>query len=129
MSISAASPRTSGSGRRSTSNFVACPRRPTRAACSISRCTRSTSSARPLPCPESIRVKIDSLQLGQAIHVKELELPAGVKVLEDPDLVVVQVKQQVVHRQSRRRGSRDRGGVAAEPEIITKKKEKPAEEE
>src|SRR5262245_18235638 len=32
-----------------------------------------------LAIPESIRVKIDTLIIGQAIHVKELELPAGVK--------------------------------------------------
>jgi large subunit ribosomal protein L25 len=78
--------------------------------------------------PESIRVKIDSLLLGQAIHVKELELPPGVKALDDPDLVVVQVKVQhvpVVEPTVAPPGE----GAAAEPEVITKKKEKPAEEE
>jgi large subunit ribosomal protein L25 len=76
--------------------------------------------------PESIRVKIDGLQLGQAIHVKELELPPDVKALEDPDLVVVQVKQQVaLVVETTALGEPG----AAEPEIITKKKEKPAEEE
>ena len=79
-----------------------------------------------LAVPESIRVKIDSLLLGQAIHVKELDLPPGVKALEDPDLVVVQVKmaQQMAVEPTA-------GPVegAAEPEVITKKKEKPEEEE
>jgi large subunit ribosomal protein L25 len=78
--------------------------------------------------PESIRVKIDSLQLGQAIHVKELELPAGVKALDDPDLVVVQVKlQQVAVTEPTTLAPA--GAETAEPEVITKKKEKPAEEE
>ncbi|HEX3152560.1 MAG TPA: 50S ribosomal protein L25 [Gemmataceae bacterium] len=77
--------------------------------------------------PESIRVKIDGLLLGQAIHVKELDLPAGVKALEDPDLVVVQVKQQVALVVEPTAPLGEAG--AAEPEIITKKKEKPAEEE
>ena len=35
--------------------------------------------------PDSIRVPVADLQLGQAIHVKELVLPEGVKVLADPD--------------------------------------------
>ena len=46
--------------------------------------------------PSRSGCKIDGLLLGQAIHVKELELPAGVKALDDPDLVVVQVKMQQV---------------------------------
>jgi large subunit ribosomal protein L25 len=79
-----------------------------------------------LAVPESIRVKIDGLLLGQAIHVKELELPAGVKVLEDPDLVVVQVKMAVVAPEPT--AVLGEPG-AAEPEVITKKKEKPEEEE
>jgi large subunit ribosomal protein L25 len=84
-----------------------------------------------LAVPESIRVKIDSLLVGQAIHVKELELPAGVKILDDPDLVVVQVKQQVVQPEPTPVVAPTEAGapVAAEPEVITKKKEKPAEEE
>jgi large subunit ribosomal protein L25 len=79
-----------------------------------------------LAVPEFIRVKIDSLLLGQAIHVKELDLPAGVKVLEDPDLVVVQVKQQ---QQLVTEAAPLLAEGAAEPEVITKKKEKPEEEE
>jgi large subunit ribosomal protein L25 len=77
--------------------------------------------------PESIRVRIDSLLLGQAIHVKELELPAGVTALDDPDLVVVQVKQQQVAVPEPTTIAPV--AVTAEPEVITKKKEKPAEEE
>jgi large subunit ribosomal protein L25 len=76
--------------------------------------------------PESIRVRIDGLLLGQAIHVKELELPAGVKALDDPDLVVVQVKQQQAALPEPTTLAPE---GTAEPEVITKKKEKPAEEE
>ncbi|HKA07316.1 MAG TPA: hypothetical protein VKD71_08670, partial [Gemmataceae bacterium] len=84
-----------------------------------------------LAVPESIRVKIDSLLVGQAIHVKELEPPPGVTILEDPDLVVVQVKQQIVQPEPTPVAAPTEAGatVAAEPEVITKKKEKPAEEE
>ena len=76
--------------------------------------------------PESIRVRIDSLLLGQAIHVKELDLPDGVKALDDPDLVVVQVK--LPHVAAPVAPVLPAEGTA-EPEVITKKKEKPAEEE
>ena len=41
--------------------------------------------------PDSIRVRIGDLEVGQAIHVKELPVPAGVKVLADPEQVVVMV--------------------------------------
>ena len=41
--------------------------------------------------PDSIRVNVAELQLGVAIHVKELALPPGVKAMADPDGVVVHV--------------------------------------
>lgn len=41
--------------------------------------------------PESIRVNIGELQIGGAIHVRELTLPEGVKALADPEAIVVQV--------------------------------------
>jgi len=42
--------------------------------------------------PESIRVPIAELQIGQAIHVKDLKLPEGVTTAVDPDAIVVQVQ-------------------------------------
>src|SRR5438105_4935556 len=41
--------------------------------------------------PDSIRVNVNELQLGVAIHVRDLVLPDGAKVLDDPDAIVVQV--------------------------------------
>jgi len=41
--------------------------------------------------PDSIRVNIAELQLGQAIHVKDLQMPEGVKVFNEPDAIVVHV--------------------------------------
>ncbi|VTS07181.1 50S ribosomal protein L25 [Tuwongella immobilis] len=71
-----------------------------------------------LSVPDSIRVDISKLQLGQAIHVKELTIPAGVKVLEDADAVVVQVvaaKDELAAAET---------GTGAEPEVIVKEKKK-----
>lgn len=42
--------------------------------------------------PEAIRIDITNLTLGSPIHVRELQLPEGVKVLEAPEAVVVQLK-------------------------------------
>lgn len=73
--------------------------------------------------PESIRVLIGELQLEQAIHVRELTLPEGVVVMDDPDLVVVQVVPKVEETEAA-------AGAAAqaEPELIGRK-EKEGEEE
>jgi large subunit ribosomal protein L25 len=74
--------------------------------------------------PEAVRVDITNLVLGSPIHVKELSLPEGVKVLEAAEAVVVQLKlpgiEPVVAAVPTVPG-------AAEPEII--KKEKKAEDE
>jgi large subunit ribosomal protein L25 len=45
--------------------------------------------------PESIKVNISTLLLGQVIHVKDVPMPPGVRVLTDPDAIVIQVKAQV----------------------------------
>ena len=41
--------------------------------------------------PDSIRVNINELQLGAAIHVRDLTLPPDVKALADADAIVVHV--------------------------------------
>lgn len=46
----------------------------------------------PTKIPEAIRIDITNLTLGTPIHVRELALPEGVKVLEAPESVVVQLK-------------------------------------
>lgn len=74
--------------------------------------------------PDAIRVNVAELKLGQAIHVKELKLPEGVKALSDPEEVVVAValKQEEKEPTAALPGE---GGV--EPEVITARK--PTEEE
>jgi large subunit ribosomal protein L25 len=42
--------------------------------------------------PDFIPVKVSSLEIGQAVHVRELtDIPEGVRVLDTPDAVVVHV--------------------------------------
>jgi large subunit ribosomal protein L25 len=44
-----------------------------------------------LNIPESIRVNVNELQMGGALHVRDLHLPSGVTALADPDAIVVHV--------------------------------------
>jgi len=46
--------------------------------------------------PNSIRVNIGTMQIGDVIHVRELTLPPGVAVKGDPDAVVVQIMAPIV---------------------------------
>jgi large subunit ribosomal protein L25 len=75
--------------------------------------------------PEKLIVNVNDLHLDQAIHARDVQLPAGAKVLDDPDLVVVHcIAPHVVEEVAA--GAPAEPG-AAEPELI--RKEKPAEEE
>ena len=65
--------------------------------------------------PESIRVSLLELQLDQAIHVKDLKLPEGVKVKNDPEAIVVQVSQKVVEEEA---ATAAPASESAEPEVI-----------
>lgn len=66
--------------------------------------------------PSAIVVNIGEMQIGAAIHVRELQLPEGVKVLNDPDLVVLHIVE-------RKAEAAPAAPVEqAEPEVVTKKK-------
>jgi ABC-2 type transport system ATP-binding protein len=77
--------------------------------------------------PDSIRVKIDDLQVGQAIHIRELQVPEGVKILHDPEQVVVQIKMPSIQPEVTVVAPVE--GASAEPEVVMKKKEKEETEE
>lgn len=72
--------------------------------------------------PNSIRVNVAALQLDQAIHVKELTFPEGVKALAEADAVVVQCVQKKLEEEA----PVVPGAEGTEPEVIGRK---PAEEE
>jgi large subunit ribosomal protein L25 len=67
-------------------------------------------------------VNISELNIGSSVHVRELQLPAGVRVLNDPDLVVLHVVTK------RDEDIKPAEGSSPEPEVLTKKKtEEPKE--
>jgi len=76
--------------------------------------------------PDTIRVNIGELQIGSAIHVRDLVLPAGVKAMSDPEAIVVQVKQPVAEEEAPVAAE---AAEAAEPEVIGAKEKAEAEEE
>lgn len=71
--------------------------------------------------PDSIRVNIGELQIEQAIHVREIKLPEGAVVKNDPEAIVVQVTPP--------QDEEAELGEQAEPELIGRKAEKEEGEE
>ena len=45
--------------------------------------------------PDHIEVTGENLGVGQGIHVKEVEAPEGVKILDDPELMVIHVATKI----------------------------------
>jgi large subunit ribosomal protein L25 len=77
--------------------------------------------------PDSIRVSIAELQLDAAIHVKDIRPPEGVKILTDPEAIIVHVKPPVAEPEPTAATEAVPG--TAEPEVIGKAKEEGEGEE
>lgn len=82
----------------------------------------------PNAIPDSIEVDMSNVGMHQYIHISDLKLPDGVKVLDDADRVVAGVthaRAEVVETPA----VAEEGAVPAEPEVIKKGKTEEAEEE
>ena len=77
--------------------------------------------------PDNITVKIGDLQMEQAIHVRELELPANTVVKNDPETVVVQVKHIIEVVEPTGEPGAEPGPT--QPEIVGRKVKETDEEE
>lgn len=77
----------------------------------------------PADIPEKIEVEVSGLKIGDAIYVKNITAPAGVKILTDPELIAMIVKPPKVEVPKEEAAAE----APVEPELIRKKKE--AEEE
>lgn len=76
--------------------------------------------------PGHITVDISELEIGQSIHVKDLKVDGDIKILNDPDEVVV----NVVAPEAEEVTVTEKAEEIAEPEVIKKgKKEEEKEEE
>jgi large subunit ribosomal protein L25 len=75
--------------------------------------------------PEKLIVNVNDLHLDQSIHARDVTLPQGATLVDDPDLVVVHCIAPHIVEETPAAAVAEPGAV--EPELI--RKEKPAEEE
>ena len=68
--------------------------------------------------PDSLAVSVKDLEIGQSLHVKDISLPAGVRVLSDPELLVAACVTVVVKEVEAAAVEE----VPTAPEVITKGK-------
>jgi len=78
----------------------------------------------PTNIPKSIEVDVSALKLEEAIHVKDIVFPAGVKPLNDPGAIVLHVASPMKEEAP---AEVVEGETKQEPEVIKEKKEIPTE--
>lgn len=78
----------------------------------------------PTDIPEKIEVDVTNMKIGDAVYVKDIPAPEGVKFLNDPELITMIVKAPKVEAPKEEVLAEG----AAEPELIRKKKEEEAGE-
>ena len=71
----------------------------------------------PKDLPEIIRIDVSALGIGDAVHIKDLQLPAGVTARGDGDLTVVRVAAPKVEVEP------EPAAAAAQPEVLKEKKD------
>lgn len=78
----------------------------------------------PAQIPESIEVNVSGLKVGDSLHVKDLAVGEGIKLLNDPEAAVLAVAMP--RKEEAAPAAAEAGAeVKAEPEVIKEKKEKP----
>ena len=80
----------------------------------------------PTRIPDKIICDVSSLEAGQTLTVKDLEIPRGVEVLDDPEKIVVSIIAPTVVEE---KPAVEVAPEVAEPEVIGKGKKEEKEEE
>jgi large subunit ribosomal protein L25 len=75
----------------------------------------------PRDLPDVIRVDVSELNIGDSIHVREIQLPTGVSTRIQPDLTAFSVLAPTVEEEPVAATAE----AAAGPEVIKEKKEEP----
>jgi large subunit ribosomal protein L25 len=73
----------------------------------------------PKDLPDSIVIDVTPLEIGDAIHIKDLPLPEGVTALGNPETSVLHVAAPAVEEVA---ATAAEGAAATEPEVIKEKK-------
>ena len=82
----------------------------------------------PANIPNHIDVDVSHLIVGHSVHVRELNIPAGVTVLADEDapVALVQISRAAIEAEP---VAAEEGATPAEPELIRQKKDEEGEED
>jgi large subunit ribosomal protein L25 len=78
-----------------------------------------TISCLPQDLPESINVDVSALAIGKALHVKDIQLPAGVTAVDEADVIAFLVAEPTAAPEPEAPAAE---AVAAGPEVIKEKK-------
>ena len=73
--------------------------------------------------PDHIDVSVESLDMGGAIHAKDIALPSKIRLAGDPDAIIAQISEAVAEAAATGEAAAVEGATA-EPEVITAKKPK-----
>jgi large subunit ribosomal protein L25 len=74
----------------------------------------------PRDLPDRITVDVSALNIGDSVHVRDIQLPSGVTAKVQPDLTAFSVLAPVVEEEPAVAAAE---AAAAGPEVITEKKE------
>jgi len=78
----------------------------------------------PTQIPKSVEVDVTALKVGDSIHVRNLVIPQGLKVFNDPEATVLAVVAPIKEEAAPTVEEALAAGAKAEPEVIKEKKEK-----
>ena len=81
--------------------------------------------ATPKDLPDAIRIDVSKLQIGQSIHIGEIQAPSGVEVIGKKEAPVVAVAAPITEAQEAAT-TEAVAGAAGQPEMIKEKKEEGA---
>lgn len=74
----------------------------------------------PTQIPERIEVQVEALKIGDSIYIKDLVVPSGIKILNEPELTVISIEPPYKEEEVVEGAEGEEG--ATEPELIAKAK-------
>lgn len=81
----------------------------------------------PQQIPSHLDVNITAVKVNESLHVRDIQAPEGVKILNDPDATIVTIQPPVSEAKLEAMLSAAPSAEAGEPEVVSKKKEGEAE--
>ncbi len=81
----------------------------------------------PTDIPKDIEVDVSQLKIGDAVHVRDIKVPANIKILHDLEATVISVAAPIKEEAPAEEAIE--GAEKQEPEVIKEKKEVPGEAE